>query len=142
MNDLRFAFRQLRKSPGFTAVALLSLALGIGANSAIFTVVKALWLRPLPGVQEPRRLMAIYTSDSSGPLYGASSYPDYLEMREKFDVFSGLMAYGRTELNLSAGSQTEVVRGEVVTANYFSVLGVTAAAGRLFVPPDLTAQPF
>ena len=133
LQDIRFGLRILLNNPGFTAVVALSLALGIGANSALFTVVNALWLQALPGVQAPERLVAIFTSDSSGPLFGGSSYPDYLEMRERSDLLSGLMAYADTTVDLRSGQNTERVRSEVVTANFFSVLGVTAIKGRTFL---------
>jgi hypothetical protein len=78
--DLRLAIRLLARSPGFTAVAVLSLALGVGANTTIFSILNTLLLAPLPG-REPARLATVYTSDYSGPLYGVSSYPDYLDSR-------------------------------------------------------------
>jgi len=136
LNDIRFGLRMLLKNPGFTAVVALSLALGIGANSALFMVINTLWLQSLPGVESPERLVAIFTSDSSGPLFGGSSYPDYLEMRDHSDSCSGLMAYADSMVDLRTGENTEQVKGELVTANYFSVLGVTATKGRTFAPEE------
>jgi hypothetical protein len=90
-SDLRFAARLLARSPGFTAVAVVSLALGIGANTTIFSLLNAFLLQPLPG-RDPARLATVYTSDFSGPLYGASSYPDYLDFRSGSRAFAGLLA--------------------------------------------------
>jgi putative ABC transport system permease protein len=136
VNDLRYAFRQLTKNPGFTAVAVLTLALGIGANTAIFSLVDAILLRPLSGVEEPERLVAVYTSDYSSTRYGTSSYPDYVDYRDRNEVFSGLAAYFDTSINLSAGSAAERTQGAVVSGNYFLVLGVKTTLGRPLLPED------
>jgi predicted permease len=126
--DLKYAARMLAKNPGFTAVAVLTLALGIGANTAIFSVVNALLLRPLPLVHQPGELA--YLSRSY-------SYPSYEFLRDHNAVFSGLFAQGGTmSLNLNAGGEPELVTGELVTANFFSVLGTPAARGRTFLPEE------
>ena len=133
--DLRHAFRMLAKSPGFMAVAVLSLALGIGANTAIFSLTYAVLMRPLQ-VDDPDRLVAVFTRyKGSGP-YGRSSYPDYRDFRDQSDVFSGLAAHTVTPVSLSSDDSAQVVLGKVVTANYFSVLGVGAAHGRTFLPEE------
>ena len=93
--------RMLTRSPGFTTVATLSLAMGIGVNTTIFTFVNALLLRPLPG-SEPQELASVYTSDSSGPLYGASSYPDYVDFRDRNDTFDDLLAFSMTPMVLTS----------------------------------------
>ncbi len=90
IQDLQFGLRVLFKHPGFTAVAVLAIALGIGANSTIFSLVNALLLRPLP-VENPGQLVSLYTSDHSGTIYGMSAYPDYIDFRERNKVFSGLL---------------------------------------------------
>ncbi|HEX7049885.1 MAG TPA: ABC transporter permease [Longimicrobiales bacterium] len=136
MNDLRYTLRGLARNPGFAVVAVLTLGLGIGANSAIFSVVNAVLLRPPPQVREPERLVQLYTSDYSGPLYGASSYPDYEAFRDGADAFSGLAAYGFRPVQLAIGDRAELTAGELVSGNYFSVLGVTPAVGRLILPSD------
>ena len=133
--DLRYGARMLARSPGFTAAAILSLALGIGANATIFSLVNALIFRPLP-VANPSELAALYTSDFSGPLYGTSSYPDYEAFRAETQAFSGLAAYTLTPVALGEADETERVIAELVTGNYFSVLGVRPALGRAFRPEE------
>src|SRR6185369_1500969 len=103
--DLRQAARLLVKHPGFTAVAVMSLALGIGANTAIFSLVNALLLRPMP-VARPSEIVSVFTSDFSGPPYGASSYPDYLDFR-RVDALSGLAAWAPTPVALAQGGESE-----------------------------------
>jgi predicted permease len=131
--DLRDALRQLARSPGFTAVAVLTLSIGIGANTAIFSVVNDLLLRPPAHVVDPERIVSIWTSDFSGPPYGASSYPDYESFREQRDVLADVAAYGLVPGNLVETEETVRLKIEQVTPNYFDVLGVRAAQGRLLV---------
>lgn len=133
--DLRYGARMLRRSPGFTAVAVLSLALGIGVNTLIFSLLNAILLKPLP-VEKSDKLMAVYTSSFRGDPHGGTSYPDYLDFRDKNQVFSGLAAHFSMPFNLSANGQTERILGAGITANYFSVLGVNAAMGRTFLPQE------
>jgi putative ABC transport system permease protein len=133
--DLRQAVRLLVKHPGFTLVAVMSLALGIGANTAIFSLVNALLLRPMP-VARPSEIVSVFTSDFSGPLYGASSYPDYLDFR-RVDALSGLAAWAPTPVALAQGSgQSQRLFAEAVSANYFDVLGVRPLMGRGFAPEE------
>src|SRR5258705_1271888 len=138
--DIRYGLRKIVKAPGFTLLAMLALALGICANTTIFSFINGLILRPLAGVKEPNRLVAVYTSDYSSGLYGGSSYPDYLDFRNQADAFEGLAAYEDTVLNLSGDADAERLRGAYVTGNYFEVLGVKAAVGRTFQPSDDTAS--
>ncbi len=133
--DLRFSARLLLKSPGFTAVAVLTLALGIGANSSIFSLVNAVLLRPLP-VKEPDQLVALYTGDYGGSPYGASSYQDYLDFRDKNSVLSGLLAYTVRPMVLTEGGDSERILGAFATGNYFPVVGVKTALGRPFLPEE------
>lgn len=139
LQDFRYALRLLVKSPGFTAVAVVSLAFGIAANTAIFSVINGLLLKPLPG-SDPAELVAVYTSDYSGPAYGASSYPDFLDFQGKIPALVGLAAYTSTPILVEAEGRSERSFAEVVSANYFSLLGIPLAAGRgLFPGEDLPA---
>src|SRR5262245_56445118 len=124
--DLRYGARILLKHPGFTLVAVLSLALGISANTAIFSVVNTALLRPLP-VEKPEQLVGLYRKIPQDSNYNRFSYPNYAEVRDRQHVFTDLAAYFFTAFNLSGGGETERVWGQIVSGNYFSVLGVTPA---------------
>jgi len=134
--DIRYALRVLRKSPGFTTVVVLSLALGIGANTAIFSLVNAYLLRPMP-VGDPARLVAIYLT---APRWGHSiegfSYPDLLDYRKQNTGLSDLMGSTGVALSVTDSEKPELIWGEMVTGNYFSGLGIHAAAGRGFLPDE------
>ena len=130
--DIRYALRQLARAPGFTAITVLTLSIGIGANTAIFSVVNHLLLRPPAHVVEPERVVTIWTSDFSGPPYGTSSYPDYENFREQRDIMVDVAAYGLVPGNLVERDETVRLAIEEVTTNYFDVLGVLPAQGRLF----------
>ncbi len=132
MKDLRFAFRQLRKTPGFTFIAVLTLALGIGANTSIFSVVNAVLLQPLP-YPNPDRLVILTETDSQQPLISVS-FPDYLDWRRDNTVFEHLAIARRESFNLSnlEGREPEQVSGAIVTANFFKVLGLSPELGRVF----------
>jgi len=132
--DLRYGLRLFFKSPGFTAVAVLSLALGIGANTAIFSLMDKVILRPLP-VAEPERLVTVFTQRPRG-LNSGFSYPVYTDYRDHNQVFSGMLAFSPTAFSLNDGKQTERVNGVLVSGNYFSVLGVSPALGRAFLPEE------
>src|SRR5262247_522715 len=116
--DLRHALRQLTRAPGFTIIAVLTLSIGIGANTAIFSVVNELLLRPPAHVVEPERVVSIWTSDFSGPRYGTSSYPDYEAFREQRDVMADVAAYGLVPGNLVENDETTRLMIEQVTTNY------------------------
>jgi predicted permease len=135
MTDLRFAFRQLLKYPGFTAVAVLTLALGIGANTAIFGFIDRLLLRPLP-VDQPQELVTVVEQMEQGGVSSSFNYPLYLDYRDRNQVFSGLVAYSGVTVNLRATDSSELVKAMIVSGNYFSVLGVKAAQGRTFLPEE------
>lgn len=135
--DLRYALRMLRKHPGFTLVAVLTLALGIGANAALFSLTDAVLLQTLP-VKDPGQLTAIATleSASGGEANHSFSYPMYQDLRDKNDVFSGVIARGGAQMNISYEGQNDRVRGELVSGNYFEVLGVRPWVGRLLTQDD------
>src|SRR4029078_2567456 len=132
---LRYSLKGLARSPGFAAVAILSLAIGIGFNSALFSVVDALLLRPLP-VTAPDRIVDIYTRGEDGDRSAPSSYPDYLDFRSRNEVFSGVMGYSPSIAAGKTGDRSRMALGEVVAGNYFQVLGVGAALGRTLLPDD------
>ncbi|MBO0861668.1 MAG: ABC transporter permease [Chloracidobacterium sp.] len=127
--DLRFGVRMSLKSKGFTAVAALSLALGIGANTAIFSLLDALLLKPLP-VRQPERLVLV---EGLGFAYPDPVFP---ELSEKNSVFAGMFSFNSTPMTVSDGSQAERVTGELVSGNFFNVLGVGAHLGRVFSDAD------
>jgi macrolide transport system ATP-binding/permease protein len=134
--DFALAVRTLVRSPGFTVVAVLTLALGIGANTAIFSVVNTLLLRPTAHVLEPERVVSLWTSDFSGPPYGASSYPDFEAFREQRDVMTDVAAFALAPGSLVETEETVRLMLETVSANYFDVLGVVAAQGRALTSTD------
>jgi predicted permease len=129
--DLRFAARTLRKSPGFTAVAVLTLALGIGANTAVFSVVNALVLRPLP-VERPKEL-AFLENAHYGP---GQSFPNYKDLRDRNQTFAGLIGYRIAPMELETDRGAERIWGYLATGNYFDILGVQPALGRFFNQND------
>jgi putative ABC transport system permease protein len=134
LSDIRYGLRVLRGSPGFAAVAVLSLALGIGANTSIFSVVNAALLRPLP-VTEPDRLMFVFNGSTTNP-WSVSSYPDYLDYRDKNEVFSDLLTYSDITLSARVEDQTDLISGSIVSGNFFDVLGLRAIVGRTFAPEE------
>ena len=136
MHDLRYGLRMLVKKPGFSLIAVLTLALGVGANTAIFSVTDKLLLRSL-AVNEPEQLFLI-TSVSVSPHFvsNAFSYPEFNDYRVQNHVFSGLLAFQRTELQLTTNDRIERVTSEYVSGNYFDVLGIRAARGRTFAPDE------
>jgi predicted permease len=128
LQDLRYGLRTLARNPAFSAAALVVLALGIGANTALFSLVEAVVLRPLPGVVRPGELV-----DLTG---GTVSYPWYRSVRDSTSAFDGLAAWRQRDLVLSTGGVADRVLGAVVSGNYFQVLGASSSRGRLLLPAD------
>ncbi len=141
LNDIRFAFRTLRKSPGFAAVAILTLALGIGANTAIFSVVDAVLLKPLP-YPEPARIVAIWAARvARGETHRALSYPDFADLRAQSDVYDAVAAYSDDTTTLTGSGEPLHLNKEDVSAEMFTVLGIHPMLGRAFLPgEDLPAH--
>jgi predicted permease len=134
--DVRYGLRMLARSPGFTAVVILTLALGIGANTAIFSVVNAVLLKSLP-VQKPEELVVVkYSDPQSGKLNEDFSYPMYQAIRDKNTFFAGVLARSGLDLNVGYGGQSEQLYGELVSGNYYTTLGVQPWLGRLFTDDD------
>lgn len=148
LQDLRFALRMMRKAPGFTAVAVLALALGIGVNTAILSTVNGFILRPLP-IEKPAELVApFWGGKQSTTVWGDFSYPNYVDLRDQNKSFSGLIGWAMISAGLSStesrnagdNGRAEVVWGEVVTGNYFDVMGVKPILGRGFLPEEDRTQ--
>src|SRR5438093_5321967 len=133
LNDLRFAIRMLLKSPGFTVVAVLTLALGIGVNTAIYSLVNALFLSPPAGAAAPDQLVGIYELEfrKGKPDRQDIRYPDYCYYRDHNTVLSGLASHFGA--HLADGERAEAIQASVVSENYFSVLGVKPHLGRFFL---------
>ena len=129
--DIQFAARGLLKRPGFTVIAVLTLALGIGANTAIFSVVNATLMRTQP-VSDPERLVFVF----NGPAGSVFSYPDYVAVRDQNNVLDGLIAWGGISASLNSNDQTDLITGAIVTGNFFDVLGVRAQMGRVITTED------
>jgi predicted permease len=136
--DIRYAVRGLRKAPGFTLVALLTLALGIGVNSSIFSVVNAILFRPLP-VAQPNELVDIYGHESTSNSHETHSYPNYLTYRRQTTTLTDLIGYSNFFAHLSIEGSSDLVVGELVSDNYFRSLGIRPAVGRTFSPQEASA---
>jgi len=138
MNDLKFAFRQLLKNPGFTAVAVLTLALGIGANTAIFSVINAVMLRPLPFPAADRLVMiqAIHQDEGRSQIWESVFDPDFKQWTEQNQVFEHMAAYGSGQTTLLSGGEPARISSAEVTIDFFSLLGVKPVVGRTFLPEE------
>jgi predicted permease len=141
LQDIRFGLRMLCKNPGFTAVAVLTLALGIGANTAVFSVVNGVLLKPLPYAQ-PDRLVAVYAKNKAFD-HSSISYPNFLDWVRDQHSFSGLAAYRGDDYNLTGMGEPQRVSAEMVSANFFPILGINPVIGRQFRPEEdqIGAQP-
>src|SRR5215510_14520001 len=139
IQDVRYGMRTLRKSPGFTAVAALSLALGVGANTAIFSLVDAILIKSLP-VKDPEQLVLLKTVDRDGESYTRLTYSDFARLRSFTQIFSGVFVGGRTKLvdivGPQPGNQTEKAKLALVSGEYFQCLGAPAVLGRTLTTAD------
>jgi predicted permease len=135
--DIRFAIRSAMRNPALTSVIVLSLALGIGANTTIFTLINAVFLRPLP-VKDPPRLAQVFTVMPKSTAFQSVALANYRDFRDNVPEFSGLAAYQAIGANLVGGNEPVAIGGQLVTGNYFEVLGVDAAVGRTVTPQDDT----
>ena len=132
--DTRYALRLMRRQPGFSVVAVLTIALGIGANVAVFGFIDALLLRP-PAAPGASGLVRVYATTEERP-FDVVSYPDYRELRDRNTVFSGLVLHRDVDVSAGSGDEPETILGELVSGNYFSTLEVRPALGRLIGPDD------
>jgi len=133
--DVAYGVRTLSRTPGFTLVAVLVLALGIGANSAMFTLVNALLLRPLAGRTD--EMVGLYSHDRTKPdSYRGFSYPNYVDIRDRNEVFDGLMAHTFAMVGVPEGDATRRAFVELISSNYFDTLGVPLSAGRSFTTDE------
>src|SRR5262245_50572023 len=138
MNDLRFALRQLLKNPGFTAVAVLTLALGIGANTVVFSWIRAVLLDTVPGAHDAGRLVVLCTRHARGRLTDTTSWLDNRALAAESRILPGVAGSCYDAATLRDGEQTDWVWTESTTANFFDVLGVQPALGRFFQPDQDT----
>ena len=135
LQDVRFGLRWLRKSPGFSATVILALALGLGANTALFSLFNRVLLQALP-VRQPEQLVVLNVANERSDSVRSFSYPMYRGLRDNNTVFSGLLAQAGAEMNATYNGQSEKARGELVSGNYFETLGVRPWRGRLFTQAD------
>jgi predicted permease len=136
LKDIRYALRWMARSPGFSAVAILSLGLGVGVNTAMFSLVDSLLFRPLP-VSAPDTLVDVFTTGGDGDEYATSSYQDFLDVKSQNTVFTDMIGYSPMMAPLSlGGDRSRIALGQVVTSNHFTMLGVQPALGRLLVASD------
>jgi len=134
--DVRYGWRMLRKNPGFTVAAILTLALGIGLNAAIFSVVNAVLFKPLP-VEKPEELAGVYnTAKGAFITHEPMAFPDYADLRDQSRSFSGLVGYAMDAYALERGDESQFIMGEVVTGNFFATLGIRAELGRTFTAEE------
>src|ERR1700757_942500 len=138
IRDFKFAFRQLFKTPGFTIAAATVLALGIGVNTAFFSLVNTLFFAP-PSYSKPHEMVQVFSQDKKDPKkFRGFSYPTYLDIRQQNTVFSDVMGFNVAFVGLGQKGDTRRAFSAIVTSNYFSVLGVQLARGRAFLPEEET----
>src|SRR5580700_1965542 len=134
--DLRFALRMIRRAPGFALLAILCLTLGIGANTAVFSWIEGILLRPFPAVANQDRLLVLGETARGASEASAVSWPDFLDYQKSCGLFENFIADRLVATTLSIGDRAERAPGSVVSANYFDALGVHPILGRGFLPGD------
>ena len=138
IHDFKFAIRQLFKAPGFTIAAVIVLALGIGTNTAVFSLVYTLFFAP-PAYSKPNELLQVFSQDTKNPKsYRGFSYPTYRDIREQNTVFSDVLGFNMALIGIGQKGDTRRAFGAMISSNYFSVLGVPMARGRAFLPEEET----
>lgn len=140
MNDVRYGFRLLTRNPGFTAVAVLTMAVGIAANTTVFSWIHAVLLNPFPGAGAPERIVMLETLTPSGE-HIPTSYPDYRDLRDNLRLFEGIAVAQPRPLNMGEDTHAERVWSELVSGNFFDVLQVKPALGRFFEGPERDDTP-
>jgi predicted permease len=140
LHDARFGLRMMARNPGFTAVAVLTLAIGIGVTTTAFTWINAVLLQPLGGVADPGRLVTVETVTSNGE-WVPNSYPDFIDFRDRLKLIDGIAAARIAAFSVGQQDHAERVWGELVSGNFFAVLGVQPEAGRLFLPAEFADSP-
>jgi len=140
LHDLRFGLRMMARNPAFTAVTVLTLAVGIGATSTAFTWIHAVLLEPLSGVSDPARLVTVETVTSNGE-WVPNSYPDFIDFRDRLKLVDGIAVTHINAFSVGREDHAERVWGELVSGNFFAVLGVKPEAGRLFLPAEFADAP-
>ena len=136
MNDLKFAFRQMLKQPGFSAIAVLSLALRIGANTIVFSWIRSVLLDAVPGARQADRLLVLCPRHVSGRISDTMSLPDNRDLAAETNLFAGIMGSCYDAVSLRVGDAADWIWAEATTANFFDVLGVQPAFGRFFLPAE------
>src|SRR6266498_4139858 len=133
--NLRYAFRRLRNSPGFTGVAVVSLALGVGGNTSVFSVLDAVLFKPLP-IDEPGKVVTLTTRHLDSTVQNEFGYPSYVQLRDESATWVDVAAYAYAEIDFSTSADSETMLGALVSGNYFEVLGVAPVLGRGFRPEE------
>src|SRR6266513_5590597 len=139
LTDLKYALRMLAKAPGFTIIAILTLALGIGANSAIFSVIDTVLLRPLP-FSQPNQLISVWSKVVNEDDKETGSYPDYTDLRDQSQMIDSMFAYTRGSTILGTGNESRELEGLAVTSDIFRVLAVRPFLGRTFTHEEETSD--
>ena len=138
--DVRFSLRMLARNPGFATVAVMTLAVGIAANTTVFSWINAILLHPLAGVTEANRLVTVETVTSNGE-WVPNSYPDFIDFRDHLQLFDGIAVFHPAAFSIGEGDHAERVWGQLVSGNFFAVLGVKPELGRLFLPSEYGDKP-